>query len=220
MKVPPPPKKRNITFRYDINTSLSEAGLPSFSIVGRQKKLRRLPHIFNRVLELPFDSEANVSVQENQECFRFVLITDQIMEDVEAQLVEIVPGVSKIVVRGRNLLELSLDELELDRWRFRLPPSTRPELATAAYIAGQLIVTVPKSAEFEDDDDGVSEGEEEIDPNGNDGGSLPDVGSQAGSGDEGRGASADASTNFQEFDCKTNATNSQGSSVQHLVLVQ
>ncbi|KAF3786143.1 hypothetical protein EJ110_NYTH26099 [Nymphaea thermarum] len=219
MKVPPPPKKRNITFRYDINTTLSEAGLPSFSLVGRQKKLRRLPHIFNRVLELPFNSEANVSVQENHDCFRFVLITDQITEDVEAQLVEIVPGVSKIVVRGRNLLELSLDELELDRWRFRLPPSTRPELATAAYIAGELIVTVPKSVELEDDD-GVSEGEEEIDQNGNDGGSLPDAGSQAGSGGEGRGASAGASTNFQELDCKTNATNSQGSSVQHLVLVQ
>lgn len=44
-------------------------------------------------------------------------------------------------------------------WRFRLPSSTLPELATAGYDDGELVVTVPKDVNFigldvEDDDDG------------------------------------------------------------------
>ncbi|KAJ0092024.1 hypothetical protein Patl1_25352 [Pistacia atlantica] len=43
----------------------------------------------------------------------------------------------------------SLDELELDMWRFRLPETTRPELASAVYVDGELIVTVPKGGDLE-----------------------------------------------------------------------
>lgn len=57
---------------------------------------------------------------------------------------EIHPGVTKIVVRDGESVELSLDHLELDMWRFRLPESTRPELASAVFVDGELIVTVPK----------------------------------------------------------------------------
>lgn len=147
MKIHPTPKKRNITFQYDISSSLSEAAntLSTIPVSGRQKKLRRVPHIFNRVLELPFRSDADVSIQETHDCFRFVVATDEVGEDVQAQTIDICPGVTKIVIRGSRILT-ELDELELDMWRFRLPLSTRPELATAVYTNGELVVTVPKGA--------------------------------------------------------------------------
>ncbi|PIA44938.1 hypothetical protein AQUCO_01700487v1 [Aquilegia coerulea] len=152
----PIPKKRNISFHYDMNSTLSEAN----RIINRQKKLRRLPHIFNKVLELPFHSDAEVLVEENSECFRFIVTTEDVGHDVQTHTMEIYPGVTKIVLRGRNVLELNLDELELDLWRFRLPPSTKPELASAVYVDGELIVTVPKDLNMDENDDGNDEHEE------------------------------------------------------------
>ncbi|EOA18996.1 hypothetical protein CARUB_v10007641mg [Capsella rubella] len=113
------------------------------------KKLRRLPHIFSRVLELPLRSDADVAVQESRDCFRFVAETNG-GGGVRAYMVEIHPGVTKILVRtnGSSSLGLSLDELELDVWRFRLPESTRPDLVTVDCDGdGELIVTVPKTDE-------------------------------------------------------------------------
>ncbi|GFZ19705.1 hypothetical protein Acr_28g0004100 [Actinidia rufa] len=150
MKVHPAPKKRNITLRYDVASALSEA---------KQKKLRRLPHIFAKVLELPFHADADVSVQETSDRFRFVVNTDDIGgEDIRAHTIEIYPGVTKIVIRGTEVLDLAVGELELDMWRFRLPSSTKPELATAAYSDGELVVTVPKDVSFGGSD--VDDGEE------------------------------------------------------------
>lgn len=143
MKVHPMPKKRNIAIQYDMNSRnpVSEArALLSLN----HKKLRRLPHVFSRVLELPFRSDADVSVEESADCFRFVAETDNIGGGVRAHMVEIHPGVTKIVVRESGSVEFTLDELELDMWRFRLPESTRPELASAVLVDGELIVTVPK----------------------------------------------------------------------------
>ncbi|TYJ47932.1 hypothetical protein E1A91_A01G025800v1 [Gossypium mustelinum] len=58
---------------------------------------------------------------------------------------EIHPGVTRIVIRSENLVDFcSLDHIELDMWRFRLPEMARPELASAIYEDGELIVTVPK----------------------------------------------------------------------------
>ncbi|KAF6142248.1 hypothetical protein GIB67_012097 [Kingdonia uniflora] len=138
-----PPKKRNIALRYDINASLAEF---------RQKKLRRLPHIFSRVLELPFHSDADILIEENPDCFRFVVITDDVGDDVRAHIIEIYPGVTKIVIKGSNVLEFAFDGVELDLWRFRLPSSTRPELASAVYVEGELVITVPKGR-LEDEED-------------------------------------------------------------------
>ncbi|CAH8308520.1 unnamed protein product [Eruca vesicaria subsp. sativa] len=112
------------------------------------KNLRRLPHIFNRVLELPLRSEADVAVEERHDCFRFVAETEGVCGEggeMRAYVVDIHPGITKIVVRTNGLsLGLSLDELELDVWRFRLPETTRPELVTVVCVDGALIVTVPK----------------------------------------------------------------------------
>ncbi|CAN7046892.1 unnamed protein product [Brassica oleracea var. botrytis] len=118
------------------------------------KNLRRLPHIFNRVLELPLRSEANVSVEEKHDCFRFVAETEGLCDggEMRAYAVDIHPGITKIVVRTNGLsLGLSLDELELDMWRFRLPETTRPELVTVVCVGGVLIVTVPKMVPEEED---------------------------------------------------------------------
>ncbi|XP_054822240.1 uncharacterized protein LOC129320704 [Prosopis cineraria] len=168
MKVHPVPRKRNITIQFDMNAGnpLSEAqALLGFT----NKKLRRLPHVFSRVLELPFRSDADVTIEESPDFFRFVAETDGI-GDVQAHMVEIHPGVTKVVVRDSGSLELSLDELELDIWRFRLPESTRPELASAVFADGELIVTVPKSEELEHAED--ENGGLWSDGNGNFGGRL------------------------------------------------
>ncbi|XP_050373817.1 uncharacterized protein LOC126791410 [Argentina anserina] len=143
MKVHPIPKRRNISIQYHPRNPLSEAE----ALLGlTHKKLRRLPHVFSRVLELPFRSDADVLIEETPDCFRFVAETETVFgHDVRAHTVEIHPGVTKIVVReSGDAAELTLDELELDMWRFRLPESTRPELARAVFVDGELVVTVPK----------------------------------------------------------------------------
>lgn len=142
MKVHPTPTKRNITIRYD-------SGSQPTATACRQKKLRRLPHIFAKVLELPFYSDADVSVQESPDSFKFVVDTDgDIGTDIAAHTIEIIPGVTKIVVRGIRVFAIPINELELKVWRFRLPASTQPELATAAFSDGELVVTVPKGVDL------------------------------------------------------------------------
>ncbi|XP_020550460.1 uncharacterized protein LOC110012152 [Sesamum indicum] len=111
-----------------------------------------------KVLELPFHSDADVSIDETSDSFRFTAATDDISGGVRADAVEIYPGVTKIVIRGNGVVDLSGTEFELDLWRFRLPASTLPELASASYEDGELVVTVPKGAAAEeDDDDGAEE---------------------------------------------------------------
>lgn len=46
---------------------------------------------------------------------------------------------------GDEVVELLLGEVDV--WRFRLPAMTQPGLATAVFVDGELIVTVPKSRE-------------------------------------------------------------------------
>lgn len=141
MKIHPLPGKQNVALRYDIVSVLAQAN------VYRQTKLRRLPHIFAKVLELPFHSDANVLIMETPASLIFTAAADGIGGDVRADAVEIYPGVTKVVIRGNGVVDVSGTELELDLWRFRLPASMRPEMATAAYEEGELVVTVPKGAE-------------------------------------------------------------------------
>ncbi|KAL3812607.1 hypothetical protein ACJIZ3_013875 [Penstemon smallii] len=144
MRVHPMATKRNIS---DFNSSQMER--------NPHKKLRKLPHVFSKVLELPFRSDADVAVEEGPDFLRFVAeieVHDDVVvtsADVRAHAVEIHPGVIKIVVRHDGAdVELSLDKLEIDTWRFRLPSTALPELATAVFVDGELIVTVPKGGEL------------------------------------------------------------------------
>ncbi|KZV18517.1 hypothetical protein F511_21696 [Dorcoceras hygrometricum] len=147
MKIHPVPRQRNATLRYDVESFLAQANS------CRQKKLRRLPHIFEKVLELPFHADADVSIQETPHSLRFAAVTDDITGDVRADAIEIYPGVTKILIRGNGVVDFPGSEFELDLWRFRLPDSTRPELASAGYYDGELVVTVPKGTAEDDDGD-------------------------------------------------------------------
>ncbi|CAI9781176.1 unnamed protein product [Fraxinus pennsylvanica] len=146
MKVHPVPR---CALRYDIASVLAEAN------TSRNQKLRRLPHIFAKVLELPFQSDAIVSVEETLDSIKFIAATDEIDGEVRANVVEICPGLTKIVViLGNGVLEFSGTEFVLDMWRIRLPTSALPELASAAYGGGELMVTVPKGDEVDENGGG------------------------------------------------------------------
>ena len=152
MKVHPAPKKRNM--------KTNQYGVPS-------KKLRRLPHVFARVLELPIRSTVDVSVQETSDSLRFIVSTTtnnnkdkSNMSQVRAQTIKILPGMTKVVIKG-----MGGGDDEFDVWRFRVPPSTRPKMTSARFSGGELVVTVPKGMDTvndsysDDDDDDNNNGE-------------------------------------------------------------
>ncbi|KAF9686948.1 hypothetical protein SADUNF_Sadunf02G0043200 [Salix dunnii] len=147
MKVHPTPKKRNNTITpYNDTSSLTHN--------PKAKKLNRLPHVFDRVLELPFHSDTEVLVQETPDSFRFVANSENITipDDYQALVVDIFPGLTKIVVlkdTDSGDHNPSMDELEIDTWRCRLPATVRPEMVNARCIEGQLMVTVPKTLNLE-----------------------------------------------------------------------
>ncbi|KAL3620237.1 hypothetical protein CASFOL_035149 [Castilleja foliolosa] len=74
-----------------------------------------------------------------------------------ADAIEIYPGVNKVVVRGNGVVDFPGTEFELDLWRFWLPASTLPELASATYDDGELVVTVPKDVAASDEEDDGAE---------------------------------------------------------------
>ncbi|XP_044503418.1 uncharacterized protein LOC123223999 [Mangifera indica] len=92
-------------------------------------KLQRLPHVFAKVLQLPFHSNADISIQETSESFLFMAKTDDMsLQNVRADVIEIYPGVMKVVIK-----------------EMKGGDSTRPEMTTANCFAGELVITVPKS---------------------------------------------------------------------------
>ncbi|XP_050365982.1 uncharacterized protein LOC126784563 [Argentina anserina] len=138
-----------------VHPSLSKPSI-SYNVASSStpKKLRRLPHVFAKVLELPLHSCADVSIQETSESFRFsvaVPADHQVYHDevVQANAIEIYPGVTKIVIQKANGGDFSpavnVFGDHFDKWRYRLPASTRPELANATYAGQVLVVTVPKN---------------------------------------------------------------------------
>lgn len=65
------------------------------------KKLKRMPHLFTRVLELPLHAETPVSVEESRDAFRFAARLPGLHVDgVKVEVLEIVPGATKVLVRG------------------------------------------------------------------------------------------------------------------------
>ncbi|KAL2325715.1 hypothetical protein Fmac_024773 [Flemingia macrophylla] len=93
-------RKRNISIQFGVDgeNPMSEAQA-LLGITG--KKLRRLLHVFNHILELLFHFHANMVVEEAPDCFRFMAETDGI-SDIKVYKVEIHPGVTKIMVRDDN----------------------------------------------------------------------------------------------------------------------
>ncbi|XP_057427714.1 uncharacterized protein LOC130721006 [Lotus japonicus] len=132
---------------------VSSAVVPNTS----SKKLWRLPHVFARTLELPFPSDADVSIDETKQFFRFVAScgggkTSSMFDGVRAHAVEILPGITKIVIRRLDGGDVAVTghqrqqpRFGADLWRYRLPPWTQPEKVTAVCTGGKLVVTVPKS---------------------------------------------------------------------------
>ncbi|KAK8957662.1 hypothetical protein KSP39_PZI000502 [Platanthera zijinensis] len=127
---------------------------PAAVLADKQKKLRRLPHVFSKMIELPIGADADVCIEEDQAVFRFfAAAADGVRSGVRAHAAVVHPGVVKVVILqdGGSSGEGDFGaELELDRWRFRLPPSTLPALATAEYVDGELVVTVPKGDALEE----------------------------------------------------------------------
>ncbi|XP_004495291.1 uncharacterized protein [Cicer arietinum] len=119
------------------------------------KKLWRLPHVFAKTLELPFPSDADVSIEETPQFFRFVAScykTNVNGGGVRAHAIEILPGITKIVIKridGGDVTVVGQKDRRstygVDLWRFRLPPWTQPERVTAVCTGWKLVVTVPKT---------------------------------------------------------------------------
>lgn len=64
-------------------------------------KLKRMPHLFTQVLELPFAADTTVKMVEYGGSYVFVVhLPNMVVRDVKAEVMEIVPGATKVVVRG------------------------------------------------------------------------------------------------------------------------
>ncbi|PAN51477.1 hypothetical protein PAHAL_9G597200 [Panicum hallii] len=111
---------------------------------GGKKDLRRLPHVYSKVLELPLPADTDVEVFEGPDAFHFVAAGARGAGVVQVRTVRIHPGVTKVVVQAGGGEEAGADDMEFDRWRSRLPEASRPAMAVAGYVDGQLVVTVPK----------------------------------------------------------------------------
>ncbi|XP_061359083.1 uncharacterized protein LOC133303219 [Gastrolobium bilobum] len=152
MKINPFAKKRN-------NNQRSQYGVVSSAPTSNTKKLWRLPHVFAQTLELPLPSDADVSYEETPQFLRFVASCNQInmfnasASGVRAHAIEILPGITKIVIKRMDGGDVTLacqqlhHRLGVDLWRFRLPSWAQPEMVTAVCSGGKLVVTVPKSRE-------------------------------------------------------------------------
>uniref|UniRef100_A0ACD5WGZ9 Uncharacterized protein n=1 Tax=Avena sativa TaxID=4498 RepID=A0ACD5WGZ9_AVESA len=115
-----------------------------------KKDLRRLPHVYSKVLELPLPADADVAAFEGPGAFYFVAACGGAGE-VRARAVRIHPGVVKVVVvqagtGGGAESDDGGDSMELDRWMSRLPEASCPAMAVARYVDGKLVVTVPKAS--------------------------------------------------------------------------
>ncbi|KAJ1405169.1 putative heat shock 22 kDa protein [Sesbania bispinosa] len=136
---------------------LSQHGVVSSATPNtNSKKLWRLPHVFAKMLELPFPSDADVLIEETTQFFRFVASCNNNINmfnaggGVRAHAIEILPGITKIVIKRMDGGDVAVagqqhPRFGVDLWRFRLPQWTQPEKVTAVCSAGKLVVTVPKS---------------------------------------------------------------------------
>ncbi|KAH7653269.1 hypothetical protein IHE45_19G070400 [Dioscorea alata] len=117
-----------------------------------QKKLRRLPHLFSNTLELPLRWDTDVVVHSGPMSLRFTAAMKEAWNEIKAHTIEILPGMTKLVIRDSEGgdLEAGCADLEVDRWRCRLLDSARPRLATVRIVDCELIVTVPMGTDGSD----------------------------------------------------------------------
>ncbi|KAL5165197.1 hypothetical protein HKD37_18G050362 [Glycine soja] len=108
------------------------------------KKLRRLLHVFRRVLNLPFLVDVDVSVQEASPTIFDSWWNPPSLAKWRPTSSKCTSGSPRLSLE--NLASSStLDELHLDVWRMRLLESMRLELATIVLVAGELVIMVPKN---------------------------------------------------------------------------
>jgi len=130
-------KKSNTALPYN-----SRVSAPDRSATG---KLKRMPHLFTRILELPLHAETPVRVVESRDSFQFEMQQPgSAVDNVKVEVLEIVPGATKVLLRGVERSSADVDISEVDLWRFRLPPTTLPEKSFARYDHGTLFITIPK----------------------------------------------------------------------------
>ncbi|XP_048234323.1 uncharacterized protein LOC125370915 [Ricinus communis] len=113
-----------------------------------------VPHVFAKVLELPFNSNTDVSVEETQDSFLFIADSassddgeETAANDFRAHVIKILPGATILVLKvahSGNVGSCEDEEVNIDTWRFRLPSTACAERTSAMCIGGQLVVTVPK----------------------------------------------------------------------------
>jgi HSP20 family molecular chaperone IbpA len=132
-----------------LTSKKSTIGLPLSNALAAPSlnltKLKRMPHLFTRVLELPLHAETPVKVFELRDFFLFeVQLSGLAVGDVKVEVLEIVPGATKVLVRGVEPTSPVVGISEVDFWRFRLPSTTLPEKSAASYDRGTLSVTIPK----------------------------------------------------------------------------
>lgn len=86
--------------------------IPSHSLT---RKLKRMPHLFTRTLELPFQADTVVKVAESRDSYTFAAWLPGLgARDVKVEVLEIVPGATKVVLRGLEcLLPSKVDDLEV-----------------------------------------------------------------------------------------------------------
>lgn len=117
---------------------------------SRQGQLRRMPHVFCKLLDLPFPVETNVVIEERREAYAFMIRQPGLQKaDIVAETVEIVPGAIKVILRGADRIRAALTKdsslpATTENWRARLPTCTIPESAKASYAHGIITITIPK----------------------------------------------------------------------------
>ncbi|KAJ3702450.1 hypothetical protein LUZ61_006155 [Rhynchospora tenuis] len=109
-----------------------------------QRCLCRLPNVFDRVIELPLSANADVMIYNFANFYCFVVSSTGLTDgQVQLHLIRYSPGMIKLIVGEPGMVR---DNMELDRWRYRLSELARPELALVFCKGGLLVVIVPKAA--------------------------------------------------------------------------
>ncbi|XP_078158133.1 uncharacterized protein LOC144553815 [Carex rostrata] len=127
---------RNVLIRYQEGPARQQQ---------QEINLRRFPHLFNNVVELPIAVNSDVKVENDQDSFRFVATVDGIVGAVQVHMVEIGSHAVKIVILDEfdSVAHLDFNCRDGSRWRQRLPEYSQATMATATYQDGVLVVTVP-----------------------------------------------------------------------------